>query len=576
MLHAARRTAGRDPVDLASLARNRVLALEWRIPAQNQQADNAQPQRIHFTGSDLSAILQREVSAACRSRPRVEGDFVKYWSEHAKALRFLLRQGSNEALLARAYKLDKVAMTKTQLEELTPHERSVIIKRLLLHYVEVYDAYKLRQRNKARDVQAAYEKVKAVAKDVAHVFNVLLNGHSRALTARGEVVENAEQLWELSQYDLENVVDFYFQAQKSQRCVELLAAIESLGYTLSDRAWAIKVDLLGRSGVRLSSVSHAGIFKGYSGAIEKGYEYPHHVNDAAEMLRRYGTTRGDSHTLASTDLVSAFIRAFGAAGDLPKVEELVARHWNVHVAPNGAVTVGRVNMDSSVLPVGEALISIFMSYAHQGELVQGLKVCLAMQRAYSGIYSKYDTLRFWHLVLKATGQYGCQVSNKSLEAQGAKLVAQYELFDAVWKMCQANVGSDIPRSLYQINLQYGSLDSLLECIGSVHHLAVETKHSRNRRESGYNKRLFRAYLGQCVATLAGEGKFLKAGLLVEYYVGDQCVSGRSSLTGEDIAQREQLQESLRAQQEAYAVAQVRRGHEQGSGDASDDDDFALW
>lgn len=586
MLNIGKRSLAKEPLDFPTLLANWNLLKESNLNSLLPIPQPPLKQKIHFTGQDLCAKLQTEISNVCLSKQVVSKPMAKYWTEHALVIRNLLNNNpSNKTLLTRLVKLNTIPLNKTELDQLTPLERSIIIKRMLIYYMETLNTFKIKQMNKSNDSLKSYRELKSVSKKISQVFCVFLNGHSRDFTDPN-ACKASNLLYELSLFDLENIIEYYFQSQKSQRCIELIAILESKGYYISNKLWEFKIQLLTNSSLKEAKLLNSNIFSGFTGAINKSYEYPHHVNNVLELISRYEKSKPLDNKLYSIEnttsgIISSFIRASSKEGDLPKVNELVSQYWGVSSTPNGGFSSTKVNnsLMTNTLPDVNVLFSIILAYAQNGELVLGLKICLGVMKGYN--YSQNDIKRFWVLTLKITGKFGDEISSKvsSEKQEGSKFLIQYELFDKVWELAQQSVSvKNLNRGLLQVNLKYGSLDSVLKCLPLVHERSVSVKFNKNQMESWFNKQLFRDYICQCVLSLAEKGKFLKANEVLELYIGDNCISGRESLTTDDLNTRIKLQDTLKTLQDQYALEKVRNSHNSKSmhNNNDDDDDFELW
>lgn len=427
MLNFGKRAFSKDSLDfplLVSSLQTSKVVLEQMGASRVQIANH---QRIHFSGSDLSNHLSTEISQVCTPIVLQSPQIEKFWSEHLNAVRLLLNKPCNTTLLKRLVKLDTIPLKNTQIDQFSPQERSLIIKRMLLHYIETLNLFKRLQNNRSRD-QDIYRLLKETSKDISRVFSVFLNAHSRDFTKS----TGLSDLIELSLFDLENIIEFYFHSQKSQRCIELISIMESKGYYISNKIWEFKIDLLSHSTIKSSMISNAKLFHGFNGEIIKSFQYPLHVNDASELLSRYEKSMKLDNKLYSieninTNIIASFIRSFGKVGDLEKVQEFVSHYWGVSPTHNGGLTALKLNPLANTQPNVNLLFSILLAYTQNAQFSTGLKICLAFLQAQQ--FSKHDLVRFWHLTLKITGKLGDVISSREVEDPKSKFIIQYKLFE---------------------------------------------------------------------------------------------------------------------------------------------------
>jgi hypothetical protein len=463
-------------------------------------------------------------------------------------------------------------------DHLSSFEISVIIKRLIYYNDSLNQRLKFISKNKQflndSNVIDEIKSLNSTSRAVYLSTKSILNGFSNNLN--------------LSLYDYENIVLFYYNKMHLVKAIELISEIETKandltnGFYMTNALWLVKMDILSKTNTNFWKIFGESIYKINSNSnINSKYLYPHHSHNFQILVKRYESDKSAFSLSDNLSIINIIIKGLGKHCDIPSLDKLVESYWGIKIDRNtdkGIYLLEHFNIKRNVndliWPNEDILISLLFAYTKNGDFATAIEINNLILDKYNNkvILNSFNTVKYWELVLRCTGLFGDAVDKKIKdELQGDEILSnfnenslleiKYRLFDKVWEMSQ-NYIKFPTRDMIKLKIKYASSHELLKGLPTVFNKIVNKGYNKSNINLQINEKILHQYVHECCIELAHRGRFLEANQLIENFI-----TSRQSI--------EQLKTMLADMQEVYARERVKKD-EINRRVIDDDDDFELW
>lgn len=397
--------------------------------------------------------------------------------------------------------------------------------------------------------------------------------------------------FDLSIYDYENIIGYYYQMNKFQKCIDTIAEFETKANKninelhLTNKIWWIKLEILSNTNIIFWRLFGNPIYRvSSSKSLTSSYAYPHHTQNFQILMQRYENDKLKYKLSDDIKILSVLIRGLGKHCDIQALNKLIESYWGIKIdleSPGEkAQFLKQFNINKNVpkllWPEESILRSIVLAYAKNGYISLAVEINNLIIEKYYANDSK-SLVKYWETTLLSAGLFGeavetelmismknvidHDIEEKKLDEDVLNL--RYRLFDEIYKMAEKSLGGDkIPRNIINLKIKYSSSHELMNHLPNVYKRMRNVDYNKTHANAKVNNATFNIYVRECCKELARRGKFLDANTLINNFVKSK-------------KQRETLKTMLVELQEVYARERVK-AEEKKRRVVDDDNDFELW